>query len=150
MAEQQMKGDANNYEGQFMFDLLRKYSDADASGDINKAFAYFCHACRAAMAYHELEERVKLENDWKTYFEERNKADEKYKNETERVEYVKKLKENFMETHSFFAYNSLPNMHLQKIEKEADIDYGIISLENITSLVRTNTGLPSLLKKVES
>lgn len=144
MAEQSV--DANFNQEQLVIRTIQKMSDAAAKNEIEEYFSYFFDAYQLTMNYHDTDARLKLENDVHLYISSVETAKTTFKNEGERDKYVRAVKKDFADTHKYFIMAALANMGIQKIEKEGEIDFAELSFEDLSKVVRNNSGLEGSIK----
>jgi len=137
---------------QVLLDTWLKMRDARAEQNTYKQFSYFTDLVDVLLNHLPKEMQDNMEEDlnifWNNY-DSIMDVPEKDLAKAAKDDYIRRLKENFMETHKRYVTIAFPRSGIQTVEDDGIIDFSNLDFDLLRNIVRAGrTGTPTLMKEM--
>lgn len=126
---------------------LDKMVTAEANKNYYSHFVYFKAVFYWLMPHMEIDDRKVCELDWRRLVEAENfikKSSDR--SDASKSNAIEELRRNFIDTHQYYIYATLPRASIISINEEGDLNYNKTDFNVLTSVIRNGNGLKGSLE----
>ncbi len=118
---------------------LDKMVNAEASKNFYSHFVYFKAVFYWLMPHMEIDDRKVCEADWRRLVSGELYIKRSEKNDASKSKEIEDLRRNFIESHQYYLYSTLPRASITQINEEGDLDYNKKDFDILRSVIRSGS-----------
>lgn len=124
---------------------VMKMNDAKATMKVYEYYTYFKFACQLMMAHMRLENRKKLQTDFKQMRAIENEINNSEIHPASKEQAINKCHYEFADSHEYYIMDALPKIGLGRNLEEGAIDFEKTDIDALSLAVRQHTGLSKVI-----